>query len=150
MTFRARGGVYEQLSDVLVQARAIARGISSSSQSMRDHTAAGDVSARGIAMFMHDLSLKSVDLARLKAVPGIVQYAKDQYADAAYDIAAEFTVMQAAVASAVNWLSANLPTDGRWLQMEEIVEGLVVQRMLTSAQTAGLRTELDALIATID
>lgn len=51
-------------------------------------------------------------LEELRVMPGLVAYAKDQENDALYDIAAEFSVMQAAASAAVLWIKNNLPEDG--------------------------------------
>jgi len=60
------------------------------------------------------LSLRNdyLRLEELRVMPGLVAYAKDQENDALYDIAAEFSVMQAAAAAAVLWIKNNLPEDG--------------------------------------
>ena len=150
MTFRASGGTTEQLSDVLAKIRAMARTVKGAAQSIHDHSAAGPLSARAIVEFSDNLMQTNEEFDRLKSLPGLVAYVKDQYDDQAYDIAAGFTTMQAAIVSVAAWVEANIPNDGRWLLIEEIVGGRVIQRDFGTAVTAPFRTELVALIATID
>lgn len=150
MTFKASGGTTEQLSDVLAKIRAMARTVKGSAQSIHDHSAAGPLSARAIVEFSENLMQTNAEFDRLKALPGLAAYVKNQYDDQTYDIVSEFTAMQAAILSVAAWVETNIPNDGRWLLIEEIVGGRVIQRTFTSAQTDPLRIELVVLIATID
>ena len=147
MAFKAQT---EQLSDALAKVRAMARTVKGSAQSINDHSAAGPLSARAIVEFSEDLMQINEEFDRLKALPGLAAYVKNQYDDQTYDIAAEFVTMQAAVVSVAAWVSANIPNDGRWLLIEEIIAGRVVQRTFTASTTAPFRVELAALIAVID
>jgi len=151
MAFPATGGSVEQLSSALNEARALARKVKLESQSLRDQSAAGDVGARGIVLYMDDLQRANDRFEVLRQVPGIVQYARDQYDNQSIDIGAEFLSMQGAIVNTIGWINTNIPKDvSDWLLVESIVANRLTSRMLTSAQTAALRTELDALIATID
>lgn len=152
MAFPATGGIKDQLAPTLTEIMSLARAIKNSSTSMSAQSAAGSVSARGIALLGNDLQSQDDRLSSLESAPGLLQYARDQYDDQAFDIAAEFTAFRAAVASTIAWIDTNLPKSagGRWLEVEEIVSGRVIERTLTPAQTVGLRVELTLLIATID
>ena len=153
MAFPAYNGTKQHLDEVLARVRSLAHTIKTSSQQLRDASAAGSIIARRIVNHCDSLAQINDQLNTLKAVPGIGDYAKEQFNDANIDIAAEFTAMQNALASTVSWIATNMPKEtvtNRWLSVEELVDGKRVDRTLTTAQTAGLRTQLDALIATID
>lgn len=150
MAFPAEGGSREQLADGLSEARSIARTVKRGSQRLHDASAAGDISARGIVIYMDDIQVANDRLAILRVIPGLAAYAKEQYDDAGFDIVAEFVAMTVAIDTVVAWINANIPQGPRWLEIEEAVNGRLVERMLSPAQTASLRPELLALIATID
>ena len=153
MAFPAYNGTKQHLDEVLTRVRSIAHTIKTSSQQLRDASAAGSVVARRVVNYCDSLAQINDQMNTLKAIPGLVAYAKDQFNDANIDIAAEFTAMQNALASTVAWIVSNIPKEtatNRWISVEEIVDGKRVDRLLTVAQTAGIRTQLDALIATID
>lgn len=86
----------------------------------------------------------------LKATPGLAQFAKDQEDDQAYDVAAEFTAMQTAITSAMAWMVANVPTSATLKTIDQWGDESPILDTFTPAQTAGLRTELQAVIGTID
>lgn len=153
MAFPASGGTIEALSDALNRTRALARAAKLTSVSLRDASAAGPIVARRAVQVMEELSSINDQFNVLKAVPGLGDYAKAQYADANFNIATEFTTMQNALVACVNWITTNIPKDtvsSRWILVEEIVDGKRVDRTLTTVQTAGLRTVLDTLIASIN
>jgi hypothetical protein len=68
------------------------------------------------------------------------------------DVVAEFTAMESAVEDCRDWIVANLPTDADgYLVIRTLnADGTLTDRMFAPAQTAGLRTEIDAVLATID
>lgn len=150
MTFPASGGTLEQLADGLAESRRLARNIKNRSQSLHDQSAVGDISARGIAIYADEMKQIDDRLNVLRQIPGMQQYARDQYNNQSLDIATEFTTMRNTLQTTITWIVTNLPQGARWLEQEEFVADRLVERMLNSTQTAGLRTELLALIATID
>lgn len=113
--------------------------------------AAGDVSANVMEQVMGEFVGALQTWGVSKAVPGIADYAKEQYDDPAYDVIAEFNTMETAAEAVRDWVVANFPKDGDGYVLKEKyqADGLIVQRMFTPAQTAGLRTELDAFILTV-
>lgn len=151
MTFPSRGGPREQLSEVLREAMTIAQNVKRSSITLKNQTAAGTITVRGILLFTDDLTAYSNRLDILRIVPGIGEYAKAQYSDAGLDLNVEFLAMQSSMSTVVTWIDANIPkSGGRWVEAEEIVSGRLVERKLTSIQTLPLRVELDVLITLID
>ena len=85
------------------------------------------------------------------AVSGMAQYAKDQLDNQAIDIIAEFQVMRAALVDVRDWVITNFPKSaGGFIEKDTLeADGAITVRQFTSPQTSGLRTVLDAAIATI-
>lgn len=112
---------------------------------VRDLSNAGPISGN-VAIALHERVI--ADRARLIAIrdlPGIGNYAKAQEDDPTYDVGAEFNTVVAAVEATRDWLITNVNT-GSWVTF---AVGGVSTKTFSSAATAGLRTQLDALIATI-
>jgi len=85
-------------------------------------------------------------------VPGLAEYAKTQYDDAALDIAAEYTAMRDAAIALRDWIHTNMPADagsGAVLLESLNADGSLSPLTVSSAASAGFRTEADAFIATI-
>ena len=95
------------------------------------------------------LTRSNNQFSSLKDTPGLAQFAKDQEVDPAYDVAMEFTSMQAAISSALSWMDTNIPTGVTLKTPTEWGDGTLVSAVFTPAQTSGLRAELTALVATI-
>jgi hypothetical protein len=84
------------------------------------------------------------------AVPGIVQYARDQHDDQALDIVAEYTAMRAAAVTARDWIIGAFPKSGGFILKDTLTaDGGITVRQFSSADLDPLRTHLNALIATI-
>lgn len=112
---------------------------------------AGPISANVIRQLLDKLISAKAKFAEITAIPGIAAYAEAQEGDSAYDVSAEFTAMTSEVDGILNWVIANIPTGtGGFVLTETWSTSGVSVRTFSTAQTAGLRTELDALIATID
>jgi hypothetical protein len=153
MAFKATGGTSEQLSEVLNRLRSMARTVSGQATSMINKSAEGDTSARAILDYAADLSQTRDEFNRLKATPDLAAYAQEQFGDITYDVQAEFVTMLAAIDTVLAWIVANMPASNgnpKWLQIEEIVGGVLVTRGFTPVQTNQFRVELAALVATID
>jgi len=90
--------------------------------------------------------------ATVAAIPGIAEYAQAQEDDPAYDPAAEFAAMNASIDDAIAWVAANIPKDaGGFAAIEQwAADGTITDRTFAPAATAGLVTELNAVIATIE
>ena len=83
-------------------------------------------------------------LQEAAAVPGIIKYAQQQFDDPTYDVAAEFTVMIAALQAADNWLAANIPANSVYIQ-----EGELAGLSYGTGATAPLKALIDAAEQTI-
>jgi ribosomal protein L14 len=111
--------------------------------------AAGNVNSSTILGIYVRLKRDDTALAAAAATPGIVDYARDQKNNQSLDVAAEFTAMRNALANAISWVDTNFPAAGGYIQSHQISGGTVTERAFTPAQTAGFRTVLNAVIATI-
>jgi hypothetical protein len=118
--------------------------------SLRGDSAAGDVNASRVLSMWTRLNDAIARLTAIAAIPGIGAWAKEEMNDPALDVATEFNAMMGTMADARDWIAANFPKDASGYLLEKQFSGTeIVSRTFTPAQTAGLRTELDALIATI-
>jgi hypothetical protein len=90
------------------------------------------------------------ELVATRDVPGIGPYAQEQLGDATLNVAAEFNGMIAGIDNTIAWIRANFPTDANgWLLAQTFGAAGREDRTFTAAATAGLRTQLDALISTV-
>lgn len=91
-------------------------------------------------------------LNAIAALPGIATYARDQINEPGTDIVAEFQTMTAAIGTTIDWITANFPKDGSGylLATQFDAQGRTVDRMFSTAALGALRTQLAALVATID
>jgi hypothetical protein len=113
---------------------------------------AGPVGAAQIIRFCADLADARDLFTRLAAVPGLGAYAQEQIANPSLNIATEFTAMATAIDNARSWIVTNFPKDasGYLLAMQFDANGRTNERLFDTASLAQLRTQLTALIATID
>jgi transglutaminase-like putative cysteine protease len=83
------------------------------------------------------------------ATPNLSTYAQAQTGNA--NIAADYATMRAAMVAARDWVVTNFPKSATYLLAQQIAaSGRQTLRVFTAAETAGLRTLLDTLSATID
>lgn len=111
---------------------------------------AGPVSASAIRQLLDLFIQGKAELQTASGVSGIVEYAKAQEGDAAYDVAAEFTAMLSACTGVIDWIVANVPTNSGYVLTEQWSASGVTLRTFSTSQTAGLRTTLDTFIATVN
>lgn len=120
-------------------------------QQVRADAAAGPIQSGRILSTFQSLRFDRAALASAAATPGLAQFARDQKNNQALDVVAEFNTMMAAIDNVTSWISTNFPTDPGTGALLERTWGpdQPIERTFTSAQTAGFRTQLDTLIATI-
>lgn len=137
------------LQDGLRQAQNDAAQLKTYCQQVSTATAAGAVSANLLVeVFWRLVQVKErFDLAA--AVSGMAAYAQAQLGNGSLDIAAEFTAMVAAVVATREWMITHFPSNGGYILKDQLTAAGVVVRQFSPAETAGLRTQLTALIATI-
>lgn len=133
----------------LIQGRAAQ--IKIHAQEISNTSAAGDISAKVIVDYATILADAVVAIDKAAAISGIAAYASAQIGDPTLDVVTEFTNMRAAIVATRNWIIANFPKDanGYLLFVSFTADGRYTFRNLTTTQTAGLRTQIAALIATI-
>lgn len=89
---------------------------------------------------------------RFKAVAGLNAHATAQVPGYAGTLTTDIATTQAAIQQCIDWIIANFPKDttNTWpLAFQWGVNGARVPRSFTTAQTAGLQTRLQTLIATV-
>lgn len=122
------------------------------SERLRDQSAAGAISADLIIDWVHEQKNRKDAMAALAATPGLVAYAKNQEDDGTYDVVSEYNAMITGIDTVIEWVDSNFPQDGSGYLLKDqmAVDGTITPRAFSTAATAGMRTELDALIALID
>ena len=86
-----------------------------------------------------------------ETVNGIAAYAQEQLGSPELDVVQEFAATKAAIEGVIAWVAANLPKDDDGYLLIETMgpDGSLSPRTFTPAQTAGLRTVLQAVMDTI-
>ena len=146
MTFRATSIVPQEAYRIV---KGAAVQLKLNLQSMNSYLAANGADYDYLRNIYRTLERADAQFDNLKSTPGILQYAKDQEAEPAYDISAEFTTMQAAISDALTWMDGNVPTNVTAKAPADWGDGSLISNTFTPAQTSGLQTELAAVIATI-
>lgn len=113
--------------------------------------AAGNVSANVIKQVLqYCLDVKAAN-AVTAGLAGIADYAKAQEGDAAYDVAAAWSAMGAAIDAVVAQILGDVPAGTGGYRLTELwASSGVSVRTFTPAQTANLQAKLTDLTATID
>jgi len=126
--------------------------VKASALAVRTSSAAGPIEARAIVVLADQLANANDRLARYTVVPGLLAYVREQINSATFDVVAEYNAMLAQINATRTWIVNNFPKDAsNYLLYHTFgADGRIVQRTLTTAQTAGLRTQLDALLATLE
>lgn len=130
----------------------IAVDIKARSVEVRDFTANNaNTSAAVITSYLMFLVVSRDRLNVLKTTPGLAAYARAQYDDQSYDIVAEYQALFTQLEATIDWMVAAIPKDanGYALLIKYADTGQTV-RTFTSAALANLRTQIDALVATIN
>ncbi len=114
-------------------------------------TLASNVNATQVFQILDDIRSQLTVFNQVAAIPGIGGYAQAQFNDNTYNVATEFSAMVAAVQGVVDWTVTNFPKGaGGFLQAYTInADGSRTAAVFTPAQTAGLTTALNAVIASI-
>jgi uncharacterized phage infection (PIP) family protein YhgE len=151
MAFPSQSG-RPALADTLREIQNVAGTIKARAQSVSAQGAAGNISAAMIVDLQAGLKKRLDRLNVLKGTSGLTAYAQAQFDDGAFDIAAEFTAMLTEVQLVLDQIKADLPTSaGGFIEERKIeADDTITGKTFTPGQTAGLRTRLDALVATID
>lgn len=134
----------------------VASSLKFSAQRLHTRSAAGTADMELIRRFFDELVDANNLFIAVAAVPGIVQYAKDQKEDPSLNPVTEFNAMAAEVVTTLDWIRTNAPSDNfggsSYYLTFDLPTGNTTRSSVltfTAAQTTALRTQLDALIATI-
>lgn len=132
--------------------RSFAATVKREAEALRASSLVGSVGSSAILGWMTRLADYRAELVRYAATPGLAAYAQAQINDPALDIVAEWNAMRTQMDAARDWAIANFPKDGsNWLLASQLnVHGRTMDRQFSTASLAAFRTQLDALIATID
>jgi hypothetical protein len=91
------------------------------------------------------------NLAEVQADGGapLVQYIRDQLNDQVFDPVSTFTAMSTEIDNVLSWMATNAPKDGNGNVADGSMDGINVSVpfTLSTAQTAGFRTQAATLIA---
>lgn len=152
MTFPSSAGSKpETLAEAMSKIKANAAAIKASCQQIKAASLSGPIGANNVVTYVGDLADRKTELARLTATPGLTAYAQSEYPS--MDIVAEYNTMVAQLNATVAWIVNNFPKAPTTNELKEKTldaNGRVVLNTFTTASLAGFRTQLDALIATID
>lgn len=112
---------------------------------------ASNVNANQIFQMLDDIRSQLSVFNQVAAIPGIAAYAQAQFNDVSYNVAVEFTTMVNAVQSVTDWVVTNFPKDAQgFVQAHKInADGSRTPTVFTPAQTSGLVTALNAVIASV-
>lgn len=139
------------LSSAYGSIKSKALSIKTQATSLRDASAEGPISADRIIRFATDMDRVRNELAIAAATPGLAAHAQAQEGNPTLDIVAEYNAMIAQLNATTAWISNNLPKDanGYNLVLQIGTSGALLWRTFDSTATAGLRSALDQLIASI-
>lgn len=137
-------------SEAFFDAKAIARGVKQTAQGSIAQFA-GTTSRDQVLALVVNLREWRARLAAAAAVPGVGQFAKDQYANQAYDVVAQFAAMLAAVDAVIAQITGSFPkaVSGEVLERVLNADGSITMGTFTAAQLATLVTLLQTLDAAI-
>lgn len=138
-------------SRALLDAQTQARSLKTYVTNARDAMAAGSVSANLVTECYLKVVVSSAVFNSAKQVPGITQYAKDQFNDQNLNVVQTFNVMLGTIGVVISEIQSTYPVDGNgWLLERKFSVDGFNTRSFTPAQTVNLRSKLTDLIATID
>ena len=112
--------------------------------------AAGNTTTSAIFEDYRRLKIADDAFSAAALVPGLANYAQSDKNDLTLDVAAEFTGMRNAIATARAWVEANFPANGGYLLTSQFSGGQVVDREFSPADTATYRTSLQSVVGAIN
>ncbi len=105
-------------------------------------------SADQIMNLMNGIKTSRDIFTQVAALPGLLAYARNEYADATLDMPAELTAVATACDNCLSWIATNFPKDANgWLLKDKIVNGVIEPRTFTPAALSGFSTQLGSLLA---
>jgi hypothetical protein len=143
MAFRA------ELATVYASVRSRATQLKKQAQDASAAMAAGNVSGNLVRQILDGCITAKSEFAAAAQVQGLADYAQAQEGDPNYNVAAEFNAMTGAIDTILTTIIALIPTSGGYALMEQWSTSGVTTRVVTPAQSANLRTALNAFVATV-
>lgn len=140
------------LQNAFLSVNASALKIKQNVSAVRNLSAVGPVSRNDVLVLLKQLSNAITTWSEAAALPGIVQYVRDQFGDQAKDVSSEFTAMLSAATTLRDTIHTNYPKDagsGADLTLSTDINGNVVYLTFSPAQMSGFRANADTLIAAI-
>ena len=136
--------------DALQALRRAANQLKSNMQTKKDMMAAQSVSGAFVISILVDVKSAITTFNDTSTVPGIAEYVQDQYNDDGIDVVAEFAAMKTTSENVRDWIITNLPKANGYLAVRTMdATGKISDRMFSPADTANLRTQMEAVIGTI-
>jgi hypothetical protein len=138
----------QSLAEALRLVMRYAGSVKAAAQSIKAASLSGPIGANQVIDYVGELAEQRTTIAALAATTGLAAYAQGQYGD----INTSYTAMVSAIDATRAWVIANFPkaASGEVLEKKLGADGRVQMNTFTTAQLAGFRTQLDALIATLD
>lgn len=143
MAFRA------ELATVYASVRSRATQLKKQASEASAAMLAGNVSGNLVRQILDGCVTAKNEFAAAAQVNGLAAYAQNAEGDSEYNVAAEFTAMTGAIDNILTTIIALIPTSGGYVLMEQWSTSGVTTRVVTPAQSANLRTALDAFVATV-
>lgn len=140
------------LGQALVQVLGLAAGLKTQAQDAIAQTNAGPVDTAWVFSAVDIMRNAYFTLERFKNVAGLNAYATAQVPGYVGTLTDDILATQNALQNCVNWIVTNFPKDSTnsFILAETLnSDGTRTMRSFTTAQMAGFRTVLTALIATI-
>lgn len=124
--------------------------------SLNNDIAAGTAQLNSLVNYATTLADAIGRIGEIAGLSGIVAYVKEQEADNAYEVGAEFTALVAQCVVVRNLITGNVPVSGNGFIEEKAFngDGTYSQRLMADVFSAGqltaFKNALSALIATVE
>ena len=136
------------LASALETIQAKAKTVRDTATTVKAQIDAGPIASDIIINLMRHMRTAHDVMSAAKVMPGLNEYAKNEFNDPLINYVAEIDAALSAMLACYAWVNTNFPKDaGGYLLKDKIVNGVIENRIFTQAQTAGLSTALGTLIA---
>lgn len=114
--------------------------------------AASNITRKNILDYANSLTESLATLDGYVTTPGLLAYAQNELNDATINLSAEFTTMRTQIVATQDWIVANFPKDaaGNLAVYAFDANKRYTDINLTSGQLTAFKTQLNALVATIN
>lgn len=114
--------------------------------------ASPSITRRTVLDFENALTDSLATLDSYTSTQGLLAYAQNELNDATINLAAEYTTMRTQIVATQDWIVANFPKDAssNLAVYSFDVDKKYIDIILTTGQLAAVKTQLNALIATIN